>query len=304
MKLKNITAAMAALAVGTAMLTSCCDCTWQPGPEVAADSQALYFGELTKYSLQLGPDDSRLIPVTVGRLNNIDAQASIPVSVVEAPEGVTVTPTADFKAGEATTTIFVNAESMPNKTTGNLTLAFAEGMATPYGAGTPTLTLTLKTAGSWMPVAENVAVTAKYYPDMTASLYVLDGTTTFKIPNFLNSGLDFVFDPVEQTEYNTKIVPVRTNFMTTADYYGPENDTYPGWIFYNTKEAEYPEWAPDGGAKAITWMEFDYEYVYLNFNGGYIDLEPYVYFNDGSANYMRIQFYFTPLFNPFQAAAE
>lgn len=299
MKLRYIYGAIVAAAIATASLLSSCgnDSKWAPGEDIDPNNMSLYFEQLSSYKMLLGPDDSRIIPVTVSR-SRFDQAASVPVTLVEAPEGVSVSPTADFAAGEQSTTIFVNAESMADKVTGNIVLSLPADMVSPYGAGTPSLTFAVTTAGSWMPLDTNVAVTfSQKYADMTASLYVLDGTLTFKIPNFLGSGLDFVFNLKDDVQSATKIRPVR-NFMLTDDYYGKDYD-YPGWMFYDDKAADYPEWAPDGGSLKLTWVEFDYEYVDFNFSEGTMTLSPYVYFNDGSSAYLDIDFTFTPAFNPF-----
>ena len=67
--------------------TGCSDSDdWQPGPETAPDCMGVYFGEISS-NMIIGPDDSRLIPVTVGR-GLTDKAAVVNINVVSAPEGV------------------------------------------------------------------------------------------------------------------------------------------------------------------------------------------------------------------------
>lgn len=303
MILKYIKAALLAAALpAAAMLTGCTETVWTPGPDVSADNLSLYFEPRDSYAMLLGPDDSRIIPVTVSRARTEQA-ASIPVTVLEAPEGVTVSASVDFAAGQATSTIFVNAESMADKTTGSVVLNLPEDMVSPYGAGTTSLSLKLTTAGSWIPVDTDATVTfGSKFQSVTCALYVMDGTRTFKIPDFLGSGLDFVFVPSPDIAQATAIKPTLRNYMLTADYY--ETDTYPGWILYDTANADYPEWSPDGGSLKVTWMEFDFEYADMNFSAGTIYLSPFTYFNDGSSTYLDINIKFTPDFNPFTDGAQ
>ena len=135
----------------------------------------------------IGPDDSRLIPVTVGR-GLTDKAAVVNINVVSAPEGVVVPATVEFAANEQTTQFFIDIENMPSKSSGTITLSLPEDVTSPYAAGTSGLSFNVSVSGAWIPVSDNVVLsTDGVYPDMNTKLYFLDGTNTFKLPDFFGS---------------------------------------------------------------------------------------------------------------------
>ena len=167
--------------------TGCSDSDdWQPGPETAPDCMGVYFGEISS-NMIIGPDDSRLIPVTVGR-GLTDKAAVVNINVVSAPEGVVVPATVEFAANEQTTQFFIDIENMPSKSSGTITLSLPEDVTSPYAAGTSGLSFNVSVSGAWIPVSDNVVLsTDGVYPDMNTKLYFLDGTNTFKLPDFFGS---------------------------------------------------------------------------------------------------------------------
>ncbi|MCM1297431.1 MAG: hypothetical protein NC311_17980 [Muribaculaceae bacterium] len=295
--------ALAAIAIMT-MVTSCSDDKWEPGPDVDPSCMTVYFEPLSNYDIILEPDDSRLIPVTIGRAK-IDEAASVDIKVISAPEGVVVPSSVDFAAGEQSKTIFIDLENMASKSSGTISLELPEEMTSPYGAGNSAINVNVTVSGAWILLDDNVYFSfAKHYQPVYGKIYILEGTYNFKIPNFLNSGLDLQFTVDNPGEGNLKVIPLK-NFIDYKDYFGPDY-SYDGWLFYNQEEQYLPEWSPDGSYPNITGMEIDYDYgtisIYNNDKGlpeGYMQFTPFISYSDASSGYDGIYVYFDPAFNPF-----
>lgn len=291
------------LAVVLLLTTAACSNNdWTPGPDVDPGCMTVFFEPIKSYDVVIEPDDSRLFPVTIGRAKT-DEAASVAINVVSAPEGVVVPSTVDFEVGQETQTIFIDLENMASKSSGTISLALPENMTSPYGAGNPTLDLNVTVSGAWLPLGEDVVIYfSKNYEPINSSLYLLDGTYNFKIPNFLNSGVDFVFTVAEPGEGTLRIIPVK-NYMDVKEYWGSDY-SYNGWVLYDEATETVPEWSIDGTYPYISLFEFDADYATIDVANGYIFFGPYIYFTDGTSNYIDQYIYFTPLFNPFSQPAE
>lgn len=299
MKLKYITAFAATLIFAA---TSCSDDDWQPGPDVNPDCMTVYFEPLNSYNLIIEPDDSRLIPVTVGRAK-YDEAATVPLTVSQKPEGVVIPESVDFAAGEQAKTIFIDIENMASKSSGTVSISIPEELTSPYAAGNAIINLNITVSGAWLPLANN----AYYYfdddayPEADADIYMLEGTNNFKIANFLNSGIDFVFTVEEPGTGSLAIIPVR-NYLDVSEVW--DNYDYDGWVLFDEATYTYPEWSPDGSFPYIEILEFDPAYANINVGSGYIYFSPYFRYTDGTATYHTVWFVFTPLFDPFTDSAE
>lgn len=299
---------VAVAAVAAVLATACSDSdNWAPGPDTPADCQQVYFAEMSSYNIVVEPDDSRLIPVTIGRANT-DKATTVSIIKKECPEGAIVPASVEFAADQQLATIYIDIENMPSKSKGTVSLALPDDMTSPYGAGTSSLTFDVNVSGAWIPVASEVTFSSGYYPDMTTVLYNLDGTDNFKLADFFGSGLDLVF--VMNTPGNgwTYITPIK-NFIDAEEAYSIFGwGEYPydgGWFLYDTTLDEFPSWSPDGVTyPEISYAEFDDIYCYMNLisdadNNGYIYMSPYVTFADSTGAYLDLYFTFKTEFTPY-----
>lgn len=296
MKFKYITKTLAVTALFLTA-TSCSDHEWEPGPDVSPDCMSAYFEPLGNYNLIVEPDDSRLIPITIGRVRTDDA-ATLNLVVNSCPEGVVVPTSVFFEAGEQTRTVFIDIENMASKSSGTISLAIPEAMTSPYTAGTPELSFNVTVSGKWELVAKDADVIfSEKYAAMKTDLFMLDGTHNFKLPNCLGSGLDFTFTVKEPGSGNLEFVPL-SNFKDVHDRWGADYE-YNGWFFYNFETGSYASWSPDGSSPGIQDMEFDSDYSYINFTEGVAYFSTYTTYIDASANFVDIYIYFNPIFDPF-----
>lgn len=295
------TKALAAVAILMAA-TSCTDDKWEPGPDVAPDCMSVYFEPISNYNLIVEPDDSRLIPVTVGRSKTNDA-ATVNLIVNSCPEGVVVPQSVSFEAGEQAKTVFIDIENMASKSSGTISIAIPENMVSPYSIGNAEISLNVTISGSWLLVARDATVSfTQYYADMKTNIYVLDGTHNFKLPNFLGTGFDFTFTVDNPGSGNLGFVPL-TNFIDVHDRWGSDY-TYNGWFLIDPATATYAQWSPDGSYPGIQDMEFDSDFSYINVAEGIAHFSTYTTYTDGSAAFMDANISFTPLFDPFAIPGE
>lgn len=301
MNFKYITKAFA-VATLFATAISCSDDEWEPGPDVAPNCLSAYFEPLNNYNLTVEPDDSRLIPITIGRGLTDDA-ATLNLIVNSCPEGVVVPSSVSFEAGEQTQTIHIDIENMASKSSGTISLSIPEEMTSPYAAGITDLNLNVTVSGKWEPVAKDADVVfSASYAAMKTDLFMLDGTQNFKLPNFLGSGLDFTFTVNEPGSGDLSFVPL-TNFKDVHERWGADYE-YNGWFLYNYETESYAAWSPDGSNPGIGDMEFDSDYSYINFTEGVAYFSTYTTYTDGSANFVDVYIYFDPIFNPFATSGE
>lgn len=301
MKLKYISSAFIA---ASTLLSACSDSDkWEPG-EPGPDNMGVYFTNLDNYDLVVEADDPRVISVGMGRIDATDA-ATVPLIVVSSPEGVVIPSAVEFEAGQESITFDIDITDMPSKTSGEIILQVDPQYAAIYGAGSSQMNMKVTTTGAWEVLADDVVISSYIngYPDLSATLYVLEGTNRFKIPDFMGSGVDLVFYSSDPSVAGSVIFP-----FTNCKYYyelwpDDEDDDYP-WYFYNTETAKYPSWTPDSWSKSIKYLTF-YTYdgtdkgCYFNLTTGYGMMESYINFTDGSGAWEYFEFNFTPKFDPF-----
>lgn len=291
--------------------TGCTDSDdWQPGPDTAPDCMGVYFGE-TASSLIVGPDDSRLIPITIGRSKS-DQAATVDINVVSAPEGVSVPSTVEFAVNEQTKQFFIDIENMASKSSGTISLALPEDATSPYSAGTPSLSIDVTVSGAWIPVSNDVTLnTGDIYPEMKTKLYYLDGTNTFKLPDFFGSGLDLKFEMSTPGNGWTNFTPT-VNYIDNKTVWADKGWGEPysaGWFLYDTATNEFPYWSPDGVTyPEIDMLEFENDGCYMQLieddsNSGYIVFNyAYIYYGDGSGKYVTLTYTFNTEYTPFQSS--
>lgn len=290
------------------ILTACSDKdNWEPGEE-APSKMGVFFTDLDKYDVTIEADDPHVFTVGMERLDATDA-ASVPIKVVSCPEGVVVPSSVDFEAGEESTSFEIDVTDMPLKTSGDIILQIDPAYAAIYGAGSSQLTMKVTTTGGWELLADDVVISCWVntgYPDLAASLYVLEGTSRFKIPDFMGSGTDLVFT-VSDTSISSPVIFPFTNCQYYYELWSSyeDDEDYP-WYFYDTEKAAYPAvWTPTKWSKAIEYLTF-YVYdgedkgCYFGINRGYGMMTAYIDFADGSGTWEYFEFNFTPKFNPFE----
>lgn len=307
------------LAALTTVATGCSDSdNWTPGPDINPGCMTVYFGEMSSYNIIVEPDDSRIIPVTVGRAVT-DMAANVSIIVDKCPEGAVVPESVSFEAGQQTATLYIDIENMPSKSRGEIAIKLPDDMTTPYGAGTSSLSLNINVSGAWLPVSEDALLSItntsgdNLYPVMKTSLMVLDGTDNFKLTDFCGSGLDLVFTMSSPGNGWTYFKPVK-NFIDAEVAYSAigfgDYEFDGGWFLYDTKKAEYPCWSPDGVTyPEIDYLEFEDKLCYMQLisgddNKGWMYMSPYIYFSDNTGSYVNINVDFTTIYTPFSGDSE
>lgn len=288
--------------LGALLMAGCSDSdSWKPGPQPEKDTLGVFFPAQAKYEYTIEADDSRLLPVTISRCVD-DEAATVPLTIVSLPEGVTVPESITFDAGVSTTTFNIDCTGMASRTSGNVDLLLGADYTNPYAAGSPTLQFKVTVTGAWIPLAENVRVTYNNnrFAESTTTLYVLDGTSQFKLPNFLNSGLDLKFTVAEPTTATTNIIPL-SNYVTYAELFPEDPDDYECWYLYDESTGYYPVWSPDGTEPIIEYaMFYGVGYSYLSLNDGKASFCMSAEMSDGTSEWIYANLYFDAFFNPFE----
>lgn len=289
-----------------ALLATACseDDSWKPG-EPDTSAVGAFFKSLPSYNITMEADDSHVITASVGRLNKDDA-VTVPITLVSSPQGVTVPQSVSFAAGQETAQFEIDCTDMPSKTSGTIEIKIDPGYATIYGAGSTTLAVNVNIAGSWILLAENVKVTfddSKYvYDEETTEIYMLDGMNRYKIPNFLNSGLDLVFTTeFTDPEYNyPDIIPLK-NMIWYTEVWPDDEDLYRCWYLYDQANDEFPVWSPDGTGPQITYFMvygMGYSYISLTTTDGFGYIYASTDYEDGTWGDTNVNLEFNTLFDP------
>lgn len=289
--------------IGATLLTvSCSDKEdWTPG-EQENKTIGVYFDEMENYSYIIEPDDSRLITINLGRVDS-ESAATVPIKALKCPEGVVIPQSVSFEAGQQNASFDIDVSPIPLKSAEKIVLQIDPAYSSLYAAGTSMLTLDVNLTGGWVLLADNVSVTydgTTNYPAETTQIYALDGANHFKIPNFMNSGIDLLFEVSDTTSDYPDLLPY-SNAQWYAQLFPGDNDDYKCWYLYDSKNEEYPNWSPDGSAPLIDYaMFYGNGYSYIGLNEGYGSLYVSLDFMDGTSGWSFIYLSFQPLFNPFE----
>lgn len=283
-----------------AFAASCSESNWEPGPQ-DTNANGVFFTGLDQYSYVIEPDDNHLITVTLGRTDNSQA-ITVPLKTLSDIENVPLPESVSFAAGEETTSFVIDLSGMATKTTGSIRMAVDPAYASVYGAGSSNLELNINMTGAWIPISENVKV--KYsgtysYSTQYTQLYILDGTEQFKIPNFLNSGVDLFFN-LEFTSNDYPSVMPYKNVQWYAQLFPDDDDSYECWYLYDDATGLYPVWSPDGSSPLISdCMWYGLGYTYLGISQGYGYFLGATTYDDGSEGWLYATLTFDALFDPF-----
>lgn len=290
------------LLVASLLVASCSDSDkWEPGPQ-ENDTMGVFFRELDKYDYSLEPDDNHIVNVTVGRIDSKDA-ATVPLKIVSCPEGVVVPESVSFDAGEEETSFVVDLTGMPYKTSGEVKLQIDPAFSTLYGEGSSVLEMNVTITGQWIVLADNLVIDYSKgtydYPDQQTELLMLEGTQRFKIPDFMNSGVDFVFTVDDPTKSDPEIVPF-TNCIWYDEVFPDEDNEYECWYLYDTANQTYPVWSPDGSEPKITYAMFyglGYSYIMMKKGYGYFTIASD--YDNGKSGWCDVVLTFDAKFDPF-----
>lgn len=284
------------------LMASCSDSDkWEPGPQ-ENNTMGVFFRQLDKYDYSLEPDDNHIVTVNVGRIDSKEA-ATVPLKVLSCPEGVAIPESVSFDAGEEETSFTIDLTAMPSKTSGEVKLQIDPAYSTLYGQGSSLLEMNVTITGQWIVLADNLVLDYSKgtyaYPDQTTELLMLEGTQRFKIPNFMNSGVDLVFTVDDPTKSDANIIPF-TNCVWYEDLYPEYDDEYECWYLYDTATQTYPMWSPDGSEPYITYAMFygvGYSYIMMKEGYGYFTIA--ADYDNGKSGWCDVVLTFDPKFDPF-----
>ena len=304
------------MALSAMMLPLAAGCSdnddWTPGPQDTDTGVDAYFPVTSKTSYIFdseGKAEEMNAQITIVRKNTGEA-ASIPVGFSSEREGFSAPATADFAAGEATTTLTVNCAGIEKGEEVAFTLSLPDNQTDIYGEGLHALTCKV-IKSEWKLIADNVRYIYSYsdysmmYPNTYSKMYHLDGTTMFKLEDFFGSGLSVNFNCASTAA--TAFLPLN-NAM-----FGVAPDGYEGlecWYLYNEEEQTYPVWTPGDadGYPAINDVLFygltGYTTIYMNYYPenlyGYIAFTCDVDFDNGDFAWGAWQADFNLKYNPFE----
>lgn len=301
-------------AVALLAATGCSDSgDWMPGPEDTDTGVCAYFPMPSKSSYIFDSEGNSAemnVMITVSR-SVTDEAASIPVTLTSDATGFSMaTPTADFAAGEASTTVTVNCSGIPAGVKESFTLTLPEDQTDIYGEGLAAVSCSV-IKSEWKEISDQARYIYSYsdytqmYPNTYGTLEHLDGTYMFKLTDFFGSGLDVTFECPSTAQ--TAFLPLN-NAM-----FGVAPDGYEGlecWYLYDEENQTYPEWTPGdvSGYPAISYLLFygltNYTSIYMNYDPeslyGYIAFTCDADFDNGDFAWGAFQADFYLKYNPFE----
>lgn len=303
--------------LGAVVLSIAVSCShseeWTPGPKDTSTGVRAYFPMPAKSSFIFdseGKKEKMNVEITVSRAV-ADEAISIPVTLTSDTEGFSiVTPTAEFAAGETSTTVTVNCGGISNGVKESFTLSLPENQTDIYGEGLPAVSYSV-IKSEWKVISDQSRYIYSYsdysqmYPNTYGTLEHLEGTYMFKLTDFFGSGLDVTFE-CPSTE-RTAFLPLN-NAM-----FGVAPDGYEGlecWYLYDEASQTYPQWTPGdiNGYPAISYLLFyglsNYTSIYMNYYPenlyGYIAFTCDVDFDNGDFAWGAFQADFNLKYNPFE----
>ncbi|MGN0222036.1 MAG: hypothetical protein ACI4BA_07960 [Prevotella sp.] len=257
------------------------DDNYEAAPAIPADCIGVYFDSTNPTGTILVSEDEKSVEIALSR-RVTDEAASVPITCVSKEEGIVVPATAEFQAGEATTSISITCDEIQLSRICNFTLAIDERYADHYtivdGATTYEGSI-LKAA--WQTVSENVVFTLNYRGEnleITSTLEQLGETNRYRIKNFLGSSMDMYFNVTGDASVAgySKMEP----YANYEPYDGTEaNGFYLIDGNAETEEDKYPAWTLADGT-VVSWICIlqsypgygDYTYISLDKHKGRVSL--------------------------------
>lgn len=286
---------------------------WTPGPEDTETGVSAYFERPSQTSYVFDSSasaDEMIIPVTVSRQVTSNA-VSVPIILNTDAEGFSAPSAVSFAEGESSASFDVLCSGIPQGKQTSLTITLDPTQTDVYGIGLYSVEFSVIKA-DWIEIADNLRYLytdyysgANIYPATYEKLYILEGTHTFKLPNFFGSGLDVTFNC--DTPDETVMIPlINADFENVSD----DDKADMGWYLYDEANQTYPQWVPGGvdGYPAITYflaycdeydnvcnMIYNYDTLY-----GYIGWTTGIYFDDDSFSWCYFTVDFNLNYNPFE----
>ena len=278
----NIMYAMVAMILATACDDKN-DSNYEPGLPTADGSMAVYFADSNPTEFIFQPGEATEVEIGVSRLKGVETAAEVPL-VVTADAGLTVPATAKFEAGESTTTIKVEFGGLEESKKYNLMVTVPEEYADHYTikAGATTYSGYIMVA-AWESISDNVKMTwttKGVTSEFTTSFQQLGNTNRFRFPNFLNSGVDYIF-----TIGSNSTAYAGYNCITTYANYEPyEGTEAKGAYLFDDATQSYPTWSVADGTIEVADIciledygtTTGYSCISITRRSGYV----YLYFSD------------------------
>lgn len=269
------------------------DYTYVPGEPVAPGCPGVYFAASNSIETILSPDDASTFDLIVGRTVT-DGELTVPVIASNVAEGLSIPSSVTFAAGEAETTLKIDATALASGSLATFTVSVPEEYINPYvqapGIGTFSGRVV---CAEWKLWADNVEFTFdEYYDPIYGQIYELEGVGKYYIPNFLNTGLDLYFTMENSKTSYCTIDPYRN----CAVFYDSDYE-YSYWYVYDDANRTYPVFNIQEGAPEIEYMQFfdmdtatNYYYTYIcpDYNVGVFS--GLFYYTDGSSDYNDVTF--------------
>lgn len=285
---------------------------WTPGPEDNESGTRAYIVKPSKtsYICDIEAIDSETtIDVNIARTIS-DEAISIPLVLKSDSEGISLTGNAEFAAGQTETTVTVDFEGIPIGEWKTFTVEIPDDQFYTYGIGLPSVQFSV-IKSKWIERSSKVTyyywddANRDIYPKTYGQLFQLDGTYQFKMTDFLGSGLDMEF--ICDTGKTTKFLP-----LYNADYASANDTDYHSWYFYDEANETWPSWVP-GDVSGVAGIQYlwvygyddDYEYSYITMVDnsstlyGYVYLNSYIDYTDGTGGYANLYATFNLNENPF-----
>ena len=222
------------------------DINYEPGKPTANGSMAVYFDDSNPTEFIFQPGEATEVEIGVSRLNGTETAAEVPL-VVTADEGLSVPATASFAAGESTATIKVTFGNLEESKKYNLKLTVPEEYADHYTTkpGATAYSGYIMVA-AWESISDNVKMkwtTKGVTSEFTTSLQQLGDTNRFRFPNFLNSGVDYIFT----IGSNSTAFSGYNSITTYANYEPYEGTEAKGAYLFDDATQSYPTWTVADG---------------------------------------------------------
>ena len=278
----NIMYAMVAMILATACDDKN-DSNYEPGLPTADGSMAVYFADSNPTEFIFQPGEATEVEIGVSRLKGVETAAEVPL-VVTADEGLSVPATASFAAGESSATVKVTFGNLVESRKYNLMVTVPEEYADHYTikAGATTYSGYIMVA-AWESISDNVKMTwttKGVTSEFTTSFQQLGNTNRFRFPNFLNSGVDYIF-----TIGSNSTAYAGYNCITTYANYEPyEGTEAKGAYLFDDATQSYPTWSVADGTIELATISIledygtttGYSCISITRRSGYV----YLYFSD------------------------
>ena len=222
------------------------DSNYEPGTPTAENSIGVYFDSSNPSEFIFQPGEANEIEIGVSRLKGVDTAAEVPL-VVSADDGLTVPATAKFEAGESSTTIKVGFGNLEKSKKYNIKVTVPEDYADHY-TNKPGATAYAGyiMVAAWNTISDKVKMswtTLGVTNEFTTSLERLGETDRYRFPNFLTSGIDYIF-----TIGNNSTAYAGYNCITTYANYEPyEGSEAKGAYLFDDATQDYPTWTVANG---------------------------------------------------------